>query len=243
MQTVPLSAFFPTVLTIASTASSTAAEHFILQAAIEAAKRTRSIKHVHSLDAQAGVSEYPIPLQDGYSLVLVEQFAINGVCYEPTRDRPCPRPAIVQEPACETKSPCAGSTCATQTACDTTEMDWGGANGFGGKGQFYVNAGTSVILDPPPSRDTENGIQVTMSVAPSRFSCEIPIEFFEQWSEDISDGALSKLLLQIGAKHFKPDLAAYFQKKWERSLRRMRGQNFVNYVTGDERITPEVALW
>jgi|ADurb_H2B_03_Slu_FD_contig_31_2698902_length_1292_multi_7_in_0_out_0_1 hypothetical protein len=240
MQTVPLSAFFPTVLSIASTASSTAAEHFILQSAIEAAKRTRSIKQSNVVDAQAGVSEYPIPLQDGYSLVLIEQVSVNGICYQPTRERPCPKAPVIQEPECNKPCP---SSCPTVQACGAGTLEGNCGMSFSGSGTFYVNAGTSIILDPPPSRDADGAIQVEMAVAPSRFACEIPIEFWEQWSNDIADGALSNLLLQIGTKHFKPDLAVHFQKKWERSLRRMRGQNFVNYVTGDETIRPEVNLW
>jgi len=240
MQTVPLSAFFPTVLSIASTASTAAAEHFILQAAIEAAKRTRSIKQSNAVDAQAGVSEYPIPLQDGYSLVVIEQVSVNGVCYKPTRERPCPKAPVIQQPECN--KPCETS-CPTVKACDAGTLQNNCGTSWGGSGTFYVNAGTSIILDPAPVSDIDGAIQVEMAVSPSRFACEVPIEFWEQWSQDISEGALSNLLLQIGAKHFKPDLAAYYQKKWERSLRRMRGQNFVNYVTGDETIRPEVNLW
>jgi hypothetical protein len=107
-----------------------------------------------------------------------------------------------------------------------------------------VDSGQVLILDPPPEVDMDNAIQVTLSVDPSRFTCKVPIEFLEKWGEDIAYGALSKIHLQMNTKHYAPQQAAYFQKMWETALKRMRGQQFINYVPGDEKInTAGILKW
>lgn len=237
---VSLDAFFPTVIGISGTVSPQYAEHFILQAVIEAAQRTKSVKHTDFIDMQAGVSEYPIPLREWYRLIAVEQVAVNGVCYEPTRERPCPKPAQVQ-PVDGRKCKPAKLGC-SDGGCWTNSFQSGMSSCGATSGTYYVDSGQVLILDPPPEMDMDNGIEVTISVAPSRFTCKVPIEFLEKWGEDVAYGALSKIHLQMNTKHYAPQQAAYFQKMWETALKRMRGQQFINYVPGDEKINTSVRL-
>lgn len=237
---ISLDAFFPSVLGIASTVSPQFAEHFILQSVIEAAQRTKSVKHTDFIDAQAGVSEYAIPLRSGYRLIQLDQVAVNGVCYEPTRERPCPKPAQVQ--ATDNRKCKPAQLGCSDGGCWTNDFQNGNGSCGATKGTYYVDSGQIIILDPPPEMDIDNGIEVTISVAPSRFTCKVPIEFLERWGEDIAYGALSKIHLQMNTKHYSPQQAAYFQKMWETALKRMRGQQFINYVPGDEKINTTVRL-
>lgn len=237
---VTLDAFFPTVIGISGTVSPQYAEHFILQAVIEAAQRTKSVKHTDFIDAQASVSEYPIPVREGYRLVQVEQVAVNGVCYQPTRERPCPKPVQTQ-PVDDRKCKPAKLGC-SDGGCWTNDFQSGNSSCGPSSGTYYVDSGQVLILDPPPETDMDNAIQVTLSVAPSRFTCKVPTEFLERWGEDIAYGALSKIHLQMNTKHYAPQQAAYFQKMWETALKRMRGQQFINYVPGDEKINTAVRL-
>lgn len=238
METVPLAAFRPTVMAIAPTVSTNIAEHFILQCVIEAARRTRSIKSTGMIDMQHGVAEYPIPLEEGFSLISIEQVSVNGVCYTPTRERPCPTGQVIQPEKCAQQPIICGVPCAQSIISCETEiyMECGGSN------TFYIDGGQSIILSPVPHADLENGIQVAMAVAPSRLACSVPYEFWENWSENIAEGALSKVLNQMGTKHYNAALAQMYLKLWERSLSKMKSFGIINYVTGDEQITVKPML-
>ncbi len=233
MGTVTLDAFYPTVIGIAPTVSEQFAQHFIKEAVIEAAKRTKSIEQIGYEDAQKGVSKYPIPVQESYSLVQVSQVSVNGICYEPTRERPCETNFV--EPKAPKTCGCPAQKCAPECCMGVSESP--ALEGFcQPNGTFYVDSGQSVILNPPPEQDIDNGIIFTMAVAPSRYSCEVPTTFWEEWSMDIAYGALSLIHFQMGTKHYSMNQGMYFRKLWENSLKRMRGQQFINYVAGDEQI-------
>ena len=229
-ETVPLSAFFDTALMLVPAASTLAAEAAILNATIEAARVTRQVRAVLTVDAQAGVSTYDIPTPEGYTLAYVESVCVNGIKYTGTRERPCTPVEVCVEPVQQSpclKRPACMRGFALNTACGSEELV------ACGDGKFYVaDGGTTIILMPAPNADQYDAIEVELSVIPSRFSCVVPMSFFEQWKEEIGIGAGSKLLLNGGT--FDRTRYSAVKQEWEWAKRRMKNRTLNNFTIGDE---------
>jgi len=236
-ETVPLEAYFDIVLGIVPKASSAQASLRIVDAVVEAAKATRQIRPTRFTDSQAFVSTYPLPLDDGYSLSLVERVCVNGVKYNASRTKPCGPVTYDLAEACV-------NTCAPQRAgCyggfQNPEAD-GGVQvlpTYEPDLSFYVDQGQTLVLTPPPSVDMDDGIEVTMSVFPSRFSCSVPLQFFEMWKEEIGVGAAAKLLRNDSTYN----RAKYqdFSREWQVAKNKMKAHAQNQYVNGDESIGKE----
>lgn len=231
-ETVPLEAFFDIVLGIVPKASSAQAKLRIVDAVVEAAKATRQIRPTRYADSQAGVSEYPIPLDEGYSLALVEKVCVNGVKYTGSRVRPCGPVTFTPAEQCVSSCSPVIPKCSTAYRNPTADGYVQQGESCGGEPEFYVDQGQSLVLSPPPSADAYDGIEITMSVFPSRFSCVIPLGFFEMWKEEIGIGAAVKLLRNDSTYN----RAKYqdFNREWQVAKNKMKAHAQNQYVNGDE---------
>lgn len=235
-ETVSLDAYFDIVLGIVPKASSAQARLRIIDAVVEAAKATRQIRPTRFVDSQANVGSYPVPLDDGYSLFLIEKVCVNGVSYTPSRMKPC-------GPVTNTQTEVCATACAPRRAgCYSGFMN-PVVSGFeetahsSSPRSFYVEQGQTLVLSPPPSTDRDDGIEVTMSVFPSRFSCSVPLPFFEMWKDEIGVGAAVKLLRNDSTYN----RAKYqdFNREWSTSKNKMKAYGQTQYVNADEDIGGE----
>lgn len=236
-QTVPLEAFFDIVLGIVPKASSVQARLRIVDAVVEAAKATRQIRPTRFIDAQANVGEYPVPLDEGYDLWLVEKVCVNGAVYTGSRTRPC-GPVTA-----DYSLPCTTSCSPQRSGCHggfNNPLADGGVQytmGCDDERTFYIEQGGTLILSPPPPVDKNDGIEIEMSVFPSRFSCSVPLKFFNTWKEEIGIGAAVKLLRNDATYN----RAKYqdFNREWLVAKNKMKSHAQNQYINGDETIGKE----
>ena len=233
--TVPLAAFLDVTLGIVPAASTLAAETQIVNAVIEAARITRQVGATTTVDAQAGVRLYDLPIPEGYNLAFVEKVCVFGSEYAPTTRRPC-SPVEIQAPepaaSCFRRPGCAPRF-HLNTACGSVSTQ-----SCQGRGFYVEGGGTQLLLTPPPMQDQDDAIEIVMSLIPSRFACVVPMAFFEQWKEEISVGAAAKLL-RNGATYDRArrqDLML----EWERAKQKMRNRTVSNFTVGDISLLPSV---
>ena len=229
-KTVPLDAWFDLVLGMVPKANLDQTKLRIVDAVVEAAKLTRQIRHTRFIDAQMMVREYPLPLDEGYYLALVETVCVLGEHYTPSRTRPCGPTTVDVEMPCEPTS--YSTKCSTNFQMMPIHCGVQMKDCCGESSEFYVEGGDSLVLTPPPNFDTVDGIEVSMSVFPSRFACQVPETFYHRWKEEIGIGAAVKLLRNASTY----DRAKYidFGRDWAVAKNKMKNQAQNNYVVGGE---------
>ena len=229
-KTVPLEAWFDLVLGMVPKANLDQTKLRIVDAVVEAAKLTRQLRHVRFIDAQVGVSEYSLPLDEGYYLALVETVCVLGTDYTPSRTHPC---GPVTNDICPISEPTSYSTkCSTNFQLSPAFGPAPVYDYCGTAGDFYVEGGESLVLTPSPGFDSNDGIEVSMSVFPSRFACTVPETFYHRWKEEIGIGAAVKLLRNSSTY----DRAKYqdFGREWSVAKNKMKNQAQNNFVVGGE---------
>lgn len=77
-----------------------------------------------------------------------------------------------------------------------------------------------VILKSPVVADSE--YCVTFTSTPSREACEVDAVLYEDWRQDIVNGALSKLLMTVNTDFSNPQLAMHFALEFEKGCKHAR---------------------
>jgi hypothetical protein len=229
---VPLSAFYPHVYGLASTVSEDYANTFIATAVANIARRTGTIVHEYALDSQHGVSSYNMFTEEGYSIVTVKDVNVNGICYKPTRKKPCALTKPQVQVECK---PCVIDTCHAPKYGKTIQNSHPSTGYFGNAGTFYVD-GNNLILTPAPNEDGEESIIVTMTVTPNVYSCKVPESFLNEWMDVVAHGALMWIFRQKGTKHFDLNQYTISAREWERGLKRIESTVRANKVEVNDNI-------
>jgi hypothetical protein len=225
-KTVPLSAFYPHIYGLASTVSEDYADTFIATAVANIARKTGAIVHEYFLDSQQGVASYKMFAELGYSIVTVQEVNVDGVCYKPTRIKPCKK-APPKEVECK---PCFVDPCAAPKYNNIVQNTHPVQSSCGASGgTFYVD-GEYLILNPAPSYDGDENIAVTMSVSPTVYSCEVPESLLNDWMDVVAHGALMWIFRQKGTKHYDINQYTISSREWERGLKRIEASVRANKV-------------
>lgn len=239
---VPLSAFYPAVVGRLPSIAPQHIDYQVMAHVIRAATATGQLRRQIKVDAQNKVAEYPILISDDETLVEVVSVCVNGRKYAPTREKPC-EPVI---PTPQQINECCPSKCSEQLPPPAwTEVYYSNSvcHSGGNSGTFYISDdGSSVVVNPPPAMDTDDGISIEVSIAPSRLSCRVPKEFWEQWADDIANGA-SSVLKTYQSKEKSFSEAQYLKKEWVEGLRRMKTARERRYVSMTEKMPMNVRLF
>jgi len=227
--TVPLSAFYPHVYGLASTVSEDYANTFIATAVANIARKTGAIVHEYMLDSQQGVSSYKMFTEEGYSIVTVKEVNVNGVCYKPTRIKPC-APQKTQQ---EVREPCVIDTCTSPKYGKVIQNSHPVSNGQ--SGTFYVD-GDLLVINPAPAFDGDENIIVTMTVVPNIYSCKVPESFLNEWMDVVAHGALMWIFRQKGTRHYDLNQYTLSAREWERGLKRIEATVRANKVEVNDSI-------
>jgi hypothetical protein len=101
----------------------------------------------------------------------------------------------------------------------------------GAWGAYFENPHT-LYLFPPPHSDERDGLEVELSVFPSRSSCEIEEHFFEQFGDVIAYGALSHLLFMRGTDWYDPQHAGVNHRRFKDAINRAKVREEKGYQRG-----------
>jgi hypothetical protein len=103
----------------------------------------------------------------------------------------------------------------------------------------FVLTGRDLInVYPTPYRDVEDGVEVTVAVAPSQSACVFPDEVFDEWGQQVGHGALAWLLRMPKQEWSNFPLAREFQRNWVVDLTSAKGYASAKRTEGGAPINP-----
>jgi hypothetical protein len=215
LDTVSFGLLYPALLRVVPKTGVQWLNYAIGNAVADVAMRTHALRWHITMDAQAGVSDYPIDLPEGYTIVQVEQVCVNGVEFDGTRMSSCatgtsPSPCVPMA-----LRPCAG-------AADMQVFS-------------VEDEGTAIRIVPAPPMDAVDAIRVEVSLLPSRTACELPRLLYERYGTAITDLALTQVMTDPTMK-VPPRTFALIERRAEAALRAAQRDVSMARVDSERRI-------
>ncbi len=213
---VSLSAFLPYVLPHAPGCTDPMAEQVIRSACIEFCTDTLVVQELVTTSMLAGVQEYDIDAPTGLTLVrilgvMVRDAWIDGASVESIRSGVALRGSV------------------------------GGAEVVRGEPVTFFQktpTDTGISLYPIPSDSVSDGLTIRAAYAPTRTASTVPDTLFNDWVEEITAGAVSRLLAMASQPFYSAGTAGVFRSQFDTSLRRASIQARTGLVASASQVQP-----
>lgn len=192
---------------------------YVRQAVIEVADRTLAFKRMVPIELQIGVRSYALEAEDCTRVV-----AIDWICdYRGRRHFPKPNAPCVM--------PCA-------TWCNPA-CSWGSFNPFEGYNWASFKQPNVLELSFMPDCDVATGMAVRLTVAPTRDACDVDRIAYDKYAQDIHVGAAKSLLALQQQAWYQPQMAAKYERDWQRILGKIATDAIVQESRGPFQATAQ----
>jgi len=177
-------------------------------AAIQFFTKSHVWKQELYINAQANVKDYPIKLHDCVSLVCVDYVRLSFDCGTDVN----------------WFDTCAWSTKYYPARTGEITRCMGHS--------FTVQNPTTVVINPPPTREGDLGLHLRASVTPKRDSCKIDELMAEEWKNYIVKGAASRVLMMNKQPWTNLTLAKVFMQEYVDGITLAKNKQLREYVSG-----------
>ena len=101
---------------------------------------------------------------------------------------------------------------------------------------FFYDAPNRLFIFPAPIEDGKEQIVVDLAVVPSRTTCFVDQRFFEEYADDIAEGALADLYRIKSAEWYDPQLAQVYARSFSDAVKRATARKLRGNTTRPMRL-------
>jgi hypothetical protein len=185
---VPLDDFVPYCAAYLKGAPDDLIAHNVRLSAIQFVSTTMALERTLYVDAQANVHDYCLDTED----LCVNVRSVASVCMDNRYLQPLAYP------------PCDECRVSPVGSC---------TSGCRSYGRFWLQDNKDLLIWPAPHCDGDRAIRVRVKTIPGQDCCFLPRFLYDQFAEEISDGAIYRMLMMKGAAWHDSALAGVFLKK------------------------------